>query len=39
MLTAKPLSYFRPDLDQPRKHFTEADLRSLGESMLALGQL
>ena len=38
MLTTKPLSCLKPDPKQPRKHFTEADLRSLGESMLSLGQ-
>lgn len=39
MLITKPLSFFKPDPNQPRSHFTEADLRSLGESMLSLGQL
>lgn len=39
MLTTKPLSWFKPDPKQTRTHFTEADLRSLGESMLSLGQL
>lgn len=39
MLTTKPLAFFKPDPNQPRTHFTEADLRSLGESMLSLGQL
>ena len=39
MLTMKLLSWFKVDLKQPRKHFMEADSRSLGESMLSLGQL
>jgi ParB family chromosome partitioning protein len=39
MLATKPLGFFKTDPKQPRKHFTEADLRSLGESMLSLGQL
>lgn len=39
MLTTKPLSFFKTDPNQPRKHFTEAELRSLGASMQALGQL
>lgn len=39
MLTTKPVSWFKPDPNQPRQHFTEADLRLLGESMLSLGQL
>jgi ParB family transcriptional regulator, chromosome partitioning protein len=39
MLTTKPLSFFKTDPNQPRKHFTEADLLSLGASMKALGQL
>ena len=38
-LVTKPLTWFKPDPKQPRKHFTETDLRSLGESMLSLGQL
>lgn len=29
----KPLSSFKPDPNQPRKSFNEADLRALGESM------
>ena len=37
MLT-KPLSWFRPDPKQPRKSFSEPELRSLGESMKAHGQ-
>ncbi len=28
-LTTKPLSYFKPDPHQPRKHFTQANLLSL----------
>jgi ParB family chromosome partitioning protein len=39
MLTTKPLSFFKTDPNQPRKHFTEADLLSLGSSMKTLGQL
>jgi ParB family chromosome partitioning protein len=39
MLTAKPLSFFKTDPNQPRKQFTEADLRSLGASLKSLGQL
>ena len=38
MLT-KPLSWFKPDPNQPRKSFNEAELRALGESMKAHGQL
>lgn len=38
MLT-KPLSWFRTDPKQPRKSFSEPELRSLGESMKAHGQL
>jgi ParB family chromosome partitioning protein len=33
MLTNKPLSYLKPDPNQPRKHFDEATLRALGESL------
>ena len=29
MLTTKPLAFFKTDPNQPRKQFTEADLRSL----------
>lgn len=32
-LTTKPLSFFKPDPHQPRKHFDEAELRNLGESL------
>ena len=39
MLTLKPLAFFKPDPSQPRKHFTQSDLSSLGASMKALGQL
>jgi ParB/RepB/Spo0J family partition protein len=39
MLTTKPLAFFRTDPNQPRKQFTEADLRSLGASLKSLGQL
>jgi ParB family transcriptional regulator, chromosome partitioning protein len=35
----KPLSWFKHDPNQPRKAFAEDDLRSLGESMKAHGQL
>lgn len=38
-LARNPLPWFKPDPNQPRQHFTEADLRPLGESMLSLGQL
>jgi len=38
-LMNKPLSFFKRDEKQPRKTFAEADLRSLGESMKAHGQL
>lgn len=34
-----PLTFFRADPGQSRKHFTEADLLALGESMRSLGQL
>jgi len=37
-LTSKPLSWFTPDPEQPRKHFDEGELRRLGES-LAVKQL
>jgi ParB family chromosome partitioning protein len=33
MLTSKPLSFLKPDPDQPRKYFDEAALRALGESL------
>jgi ParB family transcriptional regulator, chromosome partitioning protein len=39
MLTNKPLAFFKTDPKQPRKQFSEADLRSLGASMKSLGQL
>jgi ParB family chromosome partitioning protein len=32
-LQMKPLSWFKLDPNQPRKHFNEADLRHLGESL------
>ena len=32
-LEPKPLSFFKPDLNQPRKHFDEDELRLLGESL------
>ncbi len=31
--TTKPLAFFKPDPNQPRKHFDEAALRALGESL------
>src|SRR5580698_4769460 len=34
-LECKPLAFFKPDPNQPRKHFDEAALRSLGESLKA----
>jgi ParB family chromosome partitioning protein len=33
MFTTKPLSWFNPDPNQPRKQFDEAALRALGESL------
>jgi ParB family chromosome partitioning protein len=39
MLTIKPLAFFKADPNQPRRQFTESELRSLGASMKALGQL
>ncbi len=39
MLTTKPLSWFKANPNQPRKEFSEAELRSLGASMKAQGQL
>lgn len=38
-LTAKPLSWFKIDPNQPRKSFDEEGLRRLAESMKAQGQL
>jgi ParB/RepB/Spo0J family partition protein len=35
----RPVSFFRPDPNQPRKNFPEPELRALGESMKAVGQL
>ena len=32
-LTTKPLDFFKPDPNQPRKTFDEAELRALGESL------
>jgi ParB/RepB/Spo0J family partition protein len=32
-LFIKPLSFFRPDPNQPRKHFDDVALRALGESL------
>jgi ParB family transcriptional regulator, chromosome partitioning protein len=32
-LESKPLAWFKPDPNQPRKHFDEAALRSLGDSL------
>jgi ParB/RepB/Spo0J family partition protein len=37
-IVSKPLGWFKPDPNQPRKSFPEAELRELGESMLAIGQ-
>ena len=39
MLTTKPLAFFKTDPKQPRKQYTESDLRSLGASMKTIGQL
>ena len=39
MLTTKPLSWFKRNPNQPRKDFSDAELRSLGASMKAQGQL
>jgi ParB family chromosome partitioning protein len=39
LMQMKPLSWFKPDPNQPRKHFDEARLRELGESLKAHGQL
>ncbi len=39
MLTTKPLSFFKADPGQARKHFSETELLSLGNSMKSLGQL
>ena len=39
MLTKKPLPWFKTDPNQPRKSFPEAELRALGESMKAYGQI
>ena len=33
MLTNKPLSFYKPDPNQPRKQFDEVALRALGESL------
>jgi ParB family transcriptional regulator, chromosome partitioning protein len=38
-LLSKPLPWFKPDPGQPRKTFNEPELRALGESMKAHGQL
>src|SRR5437660_1445255 len=35
ILQTKPLSFVKPDPNQPRKHFTEAELDRLGAEMLA----
>ena len=37
--TRKPLAWFKPDPNQPRKTFDEAELRLLGEDMRDNGQL
>jgi ParB/RepB/Spo0J family partition protein len=39
MLTTKPTSWFKKNPNQPRKEFSETELRSLGASMKAQGQL
>lgn len=39
MLSKKPVSWLKENPNQPRKDFNDAELRSLGASMLALGQL
>lgn len=39
MMTKKPRSWFKRDPSQPRKEFDESALRSLSDSMKALGQL
>jgi ParB/RepB/Spo0J family partition protein len=35
LLATKPISFFKPDPNQPRKHFDEGLLRALGESLIA----
>src|SRR5258708_7298174 len=32
-LTRKPIAFFKPDPNQPRKHIGESALRALGESL------
>jgi len=39
MLLKKPLSFFKPDPKQPRRHFSEEELRSLAASLKEHGQL
>jgi ParB family chromosome partitioning protein len=39
LMEMKPLNWFKPDPNQPRKNFDEAKLRELGESLKAHGQL
>ncbi len=39
MMTKKQTASLKPNPNQPRKEFDEAELRSLGESMKALGQI
>ena len=39
MLTTKPLSWFKANPNQPRKEFSDAELRSLGASLKSQGQL
>ena len=39
MMTEKQTASLKPNPNQPRKEFDEAELRSLGESMKALGQI
>jgi ParB-like chromosome segregation protein Spo0J len=39
VLVTKPLSWFKAKPNQPRKEFSEAELRSLGASLKSQGQL
>ena len=39
LMQAKPLNWFKLDPKQPRKHFDEAGLKELGESLKSRGQL
>lgn len=38
-MTQKPLAWFKPDPNQPRKSFDEGELSQLAESLKSLGQL